>query len=77
MKRPYLCTPVGDAMPNAKPRLINAGTPAAARLHATRNLYTIEPANGNDVAAFYEKGGKIEEASADGVTGDLPGTAAT
>lgn len=76
MKRPYICKPVGDVMPGAKPRLINAGTPAAARLHVTKNLYEIAPASAADVAAFYEGGGKVEEASADGSTGTLPGVTA-
>jgi len=76
MKRPYICTPVGDAMPNAKPRLVNAGTPAAARLHVTKPLYEVKPATAADVSKFYEQGGKIEEAAADGVTGTLPGVGA-
>lgn len=77
-KRPYICTPVGDVMPNAKPRLIMAGTPSAARLHVTKNLYDVKAANSSDVATFLSKdGNKLEQASADGATGELPGTPAT
>jgi hypothetical protein len=76
-QRPYFCKPVGSAMPDAKPRLVMAGTPSAARLHVTKNLYEISAATSSDVAAFLSKdGNKLEQASADGATGTLPGTPA-
>ena len=73
MKRPYLVTPIVPINGEQKSRLINAGTPAAARLHVTKSLFKINPASAADVAAFYDKGGKIEEAG-DAHSGSLPGT---
>lgn len=75
-QRPYLCKPVGNAMPDAKPRLVMAGTPSAARLHVTKNLYEINACTSADVATLMNSGVKLEQASADGATGTLPGTPA-
>jgi len=73
-QRPYFATPLKPIDGKQDKRLVMAGTPAAARLHVTRNLYEITPACASDVAAFYEAGGKVEKASADGQTDNLPGT---
>lgn len=75
-QRPYLCKPTANMPPDAKPRLVMAGTPAAARLHVTKNLYTIDAASSAEVATAMQGGITLEQASADGATGDLPGTTA-
>lgn len=73
-KRIYVAEPVGAVLaPEAKKRLINAGTPAAARLHATRNLYNVRTATPHEVAELVGNGVKVEEAG-DGQTGTLPAT---
>lgn len=74
-QRPYLCTPLKPIDGKQEPRLIMAGTPSAARLHATKNLYEIKAATSGQVAEFMNKGGKLEQASAAAATGELPGTA--
>lgn len=74
-KRIYLATPVGkDLAENAKPRLVNASTPAAARLHVTRTMYDIRAANTAEVAHHMTHGAKVEEAGDEQGTGTLPGT---
>lgn len=76
-KRIYLATPVGESLKeDAKPRLVNANTPAAARLHVTRSLYDIRTATSGEVAHLLTKGGvkEVEEAGDEVGTGTLPGT---
>ena len=75
MKRPYLCTPTKEGL--GKPRLVMAGTPSAARLFVTKDLFKITSANGADVAEFYAGGGKIEKTDSDNEAGGAPGTSET
>lgn len=75
MKRIYIAVPVSSVIAaDAKSeRLINAGTPAAARLHATRNLFEIRVASSHEVAKLVGKGVKVEEAGEEQQTAPLPG----
>jgi hypothetical protein len=59
--RIYLvATTIGD-QPQA-PRLIEAGTPAAARNHATRDMLRIKPATSKEVAQLMASGIEVEVA---------------
>ena len=74
-KRIYLVTPVGkDLKDDAKPRLVEATTPSAARLHVTRSLYNIRAATSSEVAHNMTHGAKVEVAGDEVGTGTLPGT---
>lgn len=74
-QRPYFCKPLKPIDGKQDTRLVMAGTPAAARLHVTGNLFEINAATSTEVAQFLSKeGNKLEQASKDGETADLPGT---
>lgn len=71
-KRIYIAVAVAQVAVDSQPRLINGGTPAAARLHATRNIYEVRVATSHEVAKYVAAGVKVEEAGEEQQTAPLP-----